>query len=106
MTKLESLARAASKNDSIYTLSLACIDADAKDLLSTEAMDAMEKDPENESLDVVADRLYNEYWTACRGIAAMLVSMTGGMISEKTALHMAIYKRTEIVAIYGKACQQ
>lgn len=106
MKNLKTLARTASKNDSIYALSLACIDADEKDLLSTEAMDALESEPENESLDAKADSLYKEYWIACEKIAAQLVSITGGMFDEKTALRMAIHKRTEIVAIYGKACQK
>lgn len=99
---LNILAERANKNDLISKLAAACKAADVQDQLSTQAMDALEAEPENEELDAVADKVYKEFWTTCRKIAEMLVDITGGMIEEKIALHMALYKRAEIIRIYIK----
>ena len=106
MNKLKALAERAAKNHSAYNLTVACLAADALDKLSTEAMDALESEPENEELDAAADKAYKEFWDTCRAIAEMLVDITGGMMDEKTALKMALHKRAGILNIYDKANQK
>lgn len=99
---IKTLAERATKKDLIYKLTAACLTADTLDQLSTEAMDALEAEPENEELDAAADKAYKDFWNTCQTIAEMLVDITGGLIEKKTAFQMALYKRAEIAEIYAK----
>lgn len=49
----------------------------------------------------LSDEAYKEYYAVCEKIADMIVEMTYGNISKKTAMKMAFDKRSDLLRLFS-----
>lgn len=49
----------------------------------------------------LSDEAYEEYYAVCEKIADMIVEMTYGNISKKTAMKMAFDKRSDLLRLFS-----
>lgn len=64
-----------------------------------EALEALEADAENESLEAAWDEAYRDLWNAEQAFVVALESFTVGFVSVKMARRMLTIKRDELAGL-------